>query len=145
MSTTTAQRTLVYSVRTPSSVNNIMNIQLRLDTDAQTFELTNRDGFFIQGRTEQTAPNMISLIGRLDGALPMYDLPLFRLITIGDTVGFDKGTIEDLDMTMGGVSFNSHTDGPDCRYSHILMRCYMHDLTAAAEAMSNFPVVVHLL
>ncbi len=131
--------TYTHSVRKPSSAN-VVNIQLRLDTDAQTFELTNQDGFVIQGRMERTAPNMISLIGRLDGELPMYDLPLFRLITIGDTIRFDKGTMEDLDITMGGVSFNSHNE-----YSHILLRCYMHDLTAAAEAMSKFPVVVHLL
>jgi hypothetical protein len=137
--TTTTQLTLVYSVRKPSATNTV-KIQLRLDTDAQTFELSNQDGFVIQGRTEQTAPNMISLIGRIDGELPMHDLPLFRLITIGDSIKFDKGTMEDLDIIMGGFSFNSHNE-----YSHILMRCYMHENTAAAEAMSKFPAVAHLL
>lgn len=120
-STTTSRQTFVYSVRKPSSSNKV-KIQLILDTGAaNTFELSNQDGLVVQGRVEQTAPNMISLIGRLDGELPMHDLPMFRLITIDDIVNFDKGTMEDIDMKMGGFSFNCHNNDMDCCYSHILL------------------------
>jgi len=139
MSSTSTEQILAYTVR------DSLSVELRLNTDAQTFELSNQDGFVIRGRTEQSAPNMISLIGRLDGDLPMHDLPLFRLIVIGDTIRFDKGTQEDIDMTMGGISFNSHNPVHTGCYSHILLRCYMHENTAAAEAMTKFPAVVHLL
>ncbi len=142
MSSTSSTTT---SVRKPSSSNKV-KIQLILDTGAaNTFELSNQDGFVVQGRVEQTAPNMISLIGRLDGELSMHDLPMFRLITIDDIVNFDKGTMEDIDMKMGGFSFNCHNNDMDCCYSHILLRCYMHEGTAAAEAMAKFPEVSHLL